>query len=105
MADTTDRTPLSAEKLSPALATLPGWTASVGYLEKTYRCRNFRAAIELIAAVVDDCEALDHHPEIRNVYRQTTFALTTHSAGNQITPLDVALAARIEARAAPFVAT
>lgn len=97
-----DDSPLTPEQLSPALAGLPGWTASGGYLQKTFKCRDFPAAIALISAVVEDCEAINHHPEVSNVYRKTTFALTTHSAGNQITGKDIDLAQRIEAKADAF---
>jgi len=41
-------------------------------------------------------EALEHHPEWRNVYNLVEIRLTTHDAGDQITDKDYALATAIE---------
>ena len=45
--------------------------------------------------VAREAEALDHHPDWRNVYNQVEISLTTHDAGG-LTALDLALAQKID---------
>ena len=70
-----------------------GWTvASDGHsATKTYRFPSFSAAIGWMATLVDQIDALNHHPEWRNVYNRVEVRLTTHDAGT-LTELDIQLA-------------
>ena len=70
-----------------------GWTiASDGHsANKTYRFPSFSAAIAWMASLVDQIDALNHHPEWRNVYNRVEVRLTTHDAGT-LTELDIQLA-------------
>ena len=70
-----------------------GWTvASNGYsADKTYRFPSFSAAIAWMASLVVQIDALNHHPEWRNVYNRVEVCLTTHDAGT-LTELDIQLA-------------
>ena len=70
-----------------------GWTvASDGHsANKTYRFPSFSAAIAWMASLVDQIDALNHHPEWRNVYNRVEVRLTTHDQGT-LTDLDVQLA-------------
>lgn len=93
------RTPLAPDALAAALADLPGWKAEGDRLVRTFTFADFREAMAFILRVAFEAEALDHHPELTNVYNRVTLALTTHDAGNRVTETDLALARAIAALA------
>lgn len=95
-----DRTPLDAAALDAALAGLPGWAGDGARIAKTFRLGSFREAVAFLVRVAFEAEAMDHHPEITNVYDRVTLALSTHDAGDRVTGMDVELAGRIERLAA-----
>ena len=70
-----------------------GWTvAPDGHSAgKIYCFPSFSAAIAWMASLVDQIDALNHHPEWRNVYNRVEVRLTTHDAGT-LTELDTQLA-------------
>ncbi len=82
-----------------ALAELPGWKREGDALEKTFKCKNFAAAIAFIVRVGFACEKEDHHPDLSNSYNRVTLRFTTHAAGGKITDRDVTLARAVEALA------
>jgi 4a-hydroxytetrahydrobiopterin dehydratase len=88
------REPLSSDDVATALRDLPGWTRDGDRLVRTVTAPSFRAAVELVNAVADVAEELDHHPDIDLRYRDVTFACWTHST-NGVTTSDVELARRI----------
>lgn len=92
----TSRAPLDAAAISQGIADLPGWSVVDSALEKQFDFSSFREAVSFIVRVSFEAEALNHHPDLRNVYSRVTIRLTTHDAGNRITALDVALARAIE---------
>lgn len=89
--------PLSAEAMAEALTRLPGWQWEKEALVKTFRFKNFREAMGFMLRVSYAAEAMDHHPEWRNVYDRVEVRLCTHAAGGRVTVKDVALAEAIEA--------
>lgn len=95
------RDPLDADALRAALAGLPGWERSVEggreAIAKTFRLGDFRGAVAFLVRVAFEAEALDHHPEVENVYDRVVLRLTTHDAGDRVTETDLALARRVEA--------
>ena len=70
-----------------------GWTiAPDGHsANKTYHFLSFSAAIAWMASLVDQIDALNHHPEWENVYNRVGVCITTHDAGT-LTELDIQLA-------------
>ena len=70
-----------------------GWTlVPDGHsANKTYHFPSFSAAIAWMASLVDQIDALNHHPEWQNVYNRVEVRLTTHDAGT-LTDLDTQLA-------------
>lgn len=95
-----DRTPLPPEQVLDALAELPGWRPLPGALRAAFRCSSARAALDLVAAIGDAAEELDHHPDVDWRYDTVFVATTTHSAGGRTSPADVELARRVSALAA-----
>ena len=90
------RTPLTQAEIDEALAELPEWRLEGDKLVKTFRFKNFREAVSFIVRMAFEAEALNHHPELRNVYHTVDIALTTHDAGNKVTAKDIDLARAIE---------
>lgn len=91
------RTPLSDDAIADALAGLDGWALDADRLVRTWAFGSFREAFAFLTRVAFEAEAMDHHPEITNVYGRVTLALATHDAGNRVTDTDVALARRLSA--------
>ncbi len=90
------REPLSDDAIATALMDLDGWTHEDDKLKKTFEFTDFRAAISFIVRMSFYAEAMNHHPELENVYNTVSIALTTHDAGGQVTQLDIDLATEIE---------
>ncbi len=89
-------TALAPEQIRSALAHLPGWEHRDGALTKTFKLKSFREAMGFILRVAFEAEALEHHPEISNVYDTVVLALRTHDAGDETTAKDVELATAIQ---------
>ncbi|GIH26121.1 4a-hydroxytetrahydrobiopterin dehydratase [Acrocarpospora phusangensis] len=75
------------------------WTRDGDTLRRTVTAPGFPAAIEIVVAVADQAERMNHHPDIDIRWRTLHFALTTHDAGG-LTDLDYELAAHIDRIAA-----
>ena len=97
------RDPLSSADLDAALARLEAWRVEAdgdaNRIVRELRLGDFRQAFAFLTRVAFEAEAMDHHPEITNVYDRVRLALTTHDAGDRVTETDLALAERIDALA------
>lgn len=93
------RTPLEAGDIDAALSDMDGWSREGNAIRKTFRFDGFRGAVAFIVRAAFEAEALDHHPEIVNMYDSVTVSLSTHDAGDRVTEMDLELARRIEALA------
>jgi 4a-hydroxytetrahydrobiopterin dehydratase len=89
-------TPLSPAVVTAALATLPGWNLDGTRLAKTFVFRSFPEAFSFMTRVAFAAEAINHHPDWRNVYNRVTVRLSTHDAGDAITDKDLTLARAIQ---------
>ena len=96
-----DRDALSDEQIDAGLP--EGWrriqAAPGNRISREFRFSNFRTAMGFIVRVGFEAEAMDHHPELFNVYDRVAIALTTHDAGDRVTETDLELARRINALA------
>lgn len=94
-----DRTPLSDDAIAAALDRVEGWSydGDRRRLVRTWQFETFRQALAFLVRVGFEAEAMDHHPEIENVYGRVTLALGTHDAGDRVTDTDVELARRLSA--------
>jgi 4a-hydroxytetrahydrobiopterin dehydratase len=90
---------LTQQEMDDALARLDGWRLIDGKLHRELRFGNFVHAFGFMSSVALVAEAMNHHPEWRNVYDRVAIDLTTHDAGG-ISQRDVELAERIDALAA-----
>lgn len=90
------RTPLTAKEIEDVLARLPAWRHQDGRLRRELELPDFTTAFALVTAVALEAARADHHPTWWNSYTRVVIELVTHDAGPAITPMDVALAERIE---------
>lgn len=87
---------MTESEVKDALTDLDGWSLEGNSLVKQYVLKDFRRAVAFIVQIGFEAEAMDHHPELTNVYNRVRVSLSTHDAGNVVTRKDVALAAAIE---------
>ncbi len=91
-----NREPLDQKTLNDALMSLDKWEYQDHRLSRTFKFADFQEAVAFIVHIGFHAQALDHHPILYNVYNQVTVDLTTHTAGNRVTQLDVVLARTID---------
>jgi 4a-hydroxytetrahydrobiopterin dehydratase len=83
------------DEAAPKLQSLPGWAFNNDGIEKQFQFKNFKEAMAFMVKIGDAAEAMNHHPEIFNVYNRVKLRLSTHDAGG-LTDRDFKLAADIE---------
>ena len=86
---------LSDEEIQAALDGLSDWDREGEAVVRTYRLKDFAAAMNFVNAVAELAEAARHHPDIDIRYNRVRIALSTHDAGG-ITRRDVELAEGID---------
>ncbi len=96
---------LSPQQLDEALRELPGWKSDGDRLERVYSFDRHLPAAAMVVHVATIQDELNHHAELTLGYNSLGITVTTHSAGGNITGLDVALARRITEIAAGHGAT
>jgi 4a-hydroxytetrahydrobiopterin dehydratase len=90
-----DRTPLDESAIRKALEDLPGWSYADDRISRSFEFSSFREAMGFVTRLSFECEAMNHHPEIHNVYNRVDISLNTHDAGGKVTGTDLDLARRI----------
>ena len=88
------RTPLTAEEVAARLAERPDWTGDTRQIEKTFHV-DFDTAIRIVTEVGKAAIELEHRPDIDIRWDTIRFAMTTHTAANQVTDLDFLFADRL----------
>lgn len=86
---------LTEDDIEKRLLQLPDWDYFDNAIHGEFEFENFKDCFSAMSRIAFECEALNHHPEWKNVYNILTVSLTTHSA-NGVTPLDFKLAEAIE---------
>ncbi len=92
----TSRQLLTDADLEAKLSQLVRWELRKQCLYRKFQFPDFATAWAFMAAVAKVADAIDHHPDWRNVYNKVEITLSTHDAGG-ITALDLALAEAIDA--------
>lgn len=90
------RQPLTEADFQHRLLQFPQWELRDHSLYRNFQFTDFTTAWTFMQAVAKAAEAIDHHPNWRNVYNKVEIWLSTHDAGG-ITALDFALAEAIDA--------
>ncbi|MGI0141712.1 MAG: 4a-hydroxytetrahydrobiopterin dehydratase [Candidatus Micrarchaeales archaeon] len=86
---------LSDSEINTKLGELKNWQVANGKLHKEYKFETFEDAIMFINEVAVVAGAMNHHPEIYNVYNRVTLEINTHDEGG-ITEQDFTFAAHID---------
>jgi 4a-hydroxytetrahydrobiopterin dehydratase len=93
---------LAQDDVERLLPTRPLWRQHGAALVREVAFPGFEQAFAFMTAAARVAEALDHHPDWRNVYNRVWITLSTHDAGG-ITTLDFELAASMDALIEPLV--
>lgn len=71
----------SVDEARSRLGSLPGWKIEERVLVKTFKFKDFRAALHFVNRVGNIAEEAGHHPDIDIRYNSVRLSLTTHDAG------------------------
>ena len=91
---------LTRSQIDEALSGLPDWRYRLGGLVTVYKTPTAAGALELIAGVGRIAEEKDHHPDVDWRYNRVFIRFTSHDAGGEVTPRDIASAAAVSQTAA-----
>ncbi|MDQ1281083.1 MAG: 4a-hydroxytetrahydrobiopterin dehydratase [Thermoproteota archaeon] len=84
------------EDVKKHLESISGWKQVADTIEKNYKFRNFRQAIEFVNRIADVADAEDHHPDILLWnWNNVKLTLTTHTL-NGLSEKDFEVAAKID---------
>ena len=90
--------PVSKAESQRLLSDLPGWslTADGKGIRRTWKCKDFLAAIHFFDKVAELAEREGHHPDLHLTgYRMAAIEMTTHAIGG-LSENDFILAAKID---------
>jgi 4a-hydroxytetrahydrobiopterin dehydratase len=96
---------LSQGQVDAALADLPDFRYRLGGLVTVYKAPTSALALELVAALGRQAETQNHHPDLDWRYNRVFLRYSSHDAGDEVTPRDVAAAAAASIAAAGLGAT
>lgn len=84
---------MGGDAVREALAGLPQWTLSASgeAIERRFVFADFNEAFGFMSRVALKAEAMNHHPEWSNVYKNVDVTLRTHDVGG-VSRLDIQLA-------------
>ncbi len=85
---------LTDSEIKDKIELLQDWDYCDNALNTDFEFDNFKDCMSAINRIAFECEALNHHPEWKNVYNKLEIRLTTHDAGG-VTDLDFKLAKTI----------
>ena len=86
---------LSDLQIEKRLENYPDWDYYDDALHTEFEFDNFKDCMSAITRIAFECEALNHHPDWRNVYNVLYISITTHEAEG-VTDLDFQLLDAIE---------
>jgi len=89
---------MTPAQIKVALKALPEWNRKGAIITRTYRFKDFVAAIKFVNAIAKLAEKAWHHPDIDIRWNKVALALTTHDEGG-LTEKDFALAKEFDAAA------
>ena len=85
---------LTGSEIKDKIELLQDWDYCDNALNTDFEFDNFKDCMSAMNRIAFECEALNHHPEWKNVYNKLEIRLTTHDAGG-VTDLDFKLAKTI----------
>lgn len=85
---------LTETEINQQIQSLPDWTRNGDAISRTFKFKDFVAAIAFVNQLVEPAEAAGHHPDLEISYNRVKVSLTTHDAGG-LTQQDFDLAKTI----------
>lgn len=82
-------------EIEKRLESFPDWDYYDDALHTEFEFDNFKDCMSAINRIAFECEALNHHPDWRNVYNMLYISISTHDADG-VTELDFQLVEAIE---------
>jgi 4a-hydroxytetrahydrobiopterin dehydratase len=86
---------LSNKEVRDQMLEIPQWSLADSSLQREFRFKDFRKAIEFVDAVAGVANEQDHHPDIFISYNKVRLTLTTHKI-NGLSLNDFIMAAKID---------
>jgi 4a-hydroxytetrahydrobiopterin dehydratase len=86
---------LSDAEAKSLLADLPGWEVREDKLARTFKFKDFRAAMAFLNRVAEVAEGENHHPDFCVHYRVVDMTIWTHAIGG-LSENDFILAAKVD---------
>ena len=86
---------LSSQEVKEQMSEIPQWSLADNSLQREFRFKDFRKAIEFVNAVAGVANEQDHHPDIYISYNKVRLTLTTHKIGG-LSMNDFIVAAKID---------
>ncbi len=89
--------PLEELRVTELMKAVPGWTLKkdgVDKLERMYKFKNFKEAMEFVNKVADIASEQDHHPDILIHWNEVTLTFWTHAI-NGLHDNDFIMAAKV----------
>jgi len=72
---------LSDSEVTARLEDLPDWSQPGEEIQRTFRFKDFVAAMAFVERIATRAEAVPHHPDILIRNSRVTLSLSTHDAG------------------------
>lgn len=88
-------TPMATKEAQDLAREVPSWSLKAGEIEREFRFKDFRQAMDFVDRVAKIAEEEDHHPDIYVSYSKVRLNLSTHKIGG-LSPNDFILAAKID---------
>ena len=87
---------LTQGQVKEGMSSVPEWSRKGSVISRTFKFKDFPAALKFVNAISRIAEKAQHHPDIDIRWNKVTMALTTHDSGG-LTDKDFAMAAKIDA--------
>lgn len=87
--------PLAKEESQELLKETPEWTLKDNAIEREFKFKDFREAVNFVNEVADIAEQEGHHPDIYIYYNKVRLELSTHKIGG-LSRNDFILAAKVD---------
>ena len=87
--------PLSQQEAAELACEIPLWAPGTGAIEREFRFRDFREAMEFVNQVAALANEQDHHPDMFISYSKVRLTLSTHKI-NGLSLNDFIVAAKID---------
>jgi 4a-hydroxytetrahydrobiopterin dehydratase len=87
--------PLSRNEAGELLSEIPQWSMGERTIEREFRFKDFRQAIDFVNSIAAIANEQDHHPDIFISYNKVQLTLSTHKIGG-LSLNDFIMAAKID---------